>query len=226
MRIALCNVNGRFYAIDDVCTHDGGPLDQGVLEDNLVECPRHGAKFDVETGRAVVLPAVRPVQHVRGAGRRRRREGERGLMTTSRELHSPPGLSRLPRGIATSAPRRNGWPRRSRPSNSPRRQRRRLDDARSSSSISPTSEANVVTLLGAIARGEAPDMSFFNDLDANNARTLAECSGRPMDAVRDELAAVGASCSCARAAWRRRRITQPDRHAVPARPTGRRLRRP
>ena len=62
VRIALCNVNGRFYAIDDVCTHDGGPLDQGVLEGNLVECPRHGAKFDVETGRAVVLPAVRPVR--------------------------------------------------------------------------------------------------------------------------------------------------------------------
>ncbi|MBF6599742.1 MAG: non-heme iron oxygenase ferredoxin subunit [Dehalococcoidia bacterium] len=61
-RIALCNVNGRFYAIDDVCTHDGGPLDQGVLEGNLVECPRHGAKFDVESGRAVVLPAVRPVR--------------------------------------------------------------------------------------------------------------------------------------------------------------------
>ena len=61
-RIALCNVNGRFYAIDDVCTHDGGPLDQGELEGNLVECPRHGAKFDVTTGKAVVLPAVRPVR--------------------------------------------------------------------------------------------------------------------------------------------------------------------
>jgi 3-phenylpropionate/trans-cinnamate dioxygenase ferredoxin subunit len=61
-RIALCNVNGRFYAIDDVCTHDGGPLDQGELEGNLVECPRHGAKFDVTSGRAVVLPAVRPVK--------------------------------------------------------------------------------------------------------------------------------------------------------------------
>jgi 3-phenylpropionate/trans-cinnamate dioxygenase ferredoxin subunit len=61
-RVALCNVNGRFYAIDDVCTHDGGPLDQGELEDNLVECPRHGAKFDVTTGRPVVLPAVRPVK--------------------------------------------------------------------------------------------------------------------------------------------------------------------
>jgi len=61
-RIALCNVNGRFYAIDDVCTHDGGPLDQGELEGDLVECPRHGAKFDVTNGKAVVLPAVRPVQ--------------------------------------------------------------------------------------------------------------------------------------------------------------------
>jgi 3-phenylpropionate/trans-cinnamate dioxygenase ferredoxin subunit len=61
-RVALCNVNGEFYAIDDVCTHDGGPLDQGVLEGDRVECPRHGAKFDVKTGRAVVLPAVRPVK--------------------------------------------------------------------------------------------------------------------------------------------------------------------
>jgi 3-phenylpropionate/trans-cinnamate dioxygenase ferredoxin subunit len=61
-RIALCRVDGNFYAIDDVCTHDGGPLDQGELEGNLVECPRHGAKFDVTTGKAVVLPAVRPVQ--------------------------------------------------------------------------------------------------------------------------------------------------------------------
>jgi 3-phenylpropionate/trans-cinnamate dioxygenase ferredoxin component len=61
-RIALCNVNGKFYAIDDLCTHDGGPLNQGTLEDNLVECPRHGAKFDVTDGRAVVLPAVQPVR--------------------------------------------------------------------------------------------------------------------------------------------------------------------
>ncbi len=61
LRIALCNVNGRFYAIDDICTHDGGPLDQGELLDNLVECPRHGARFDVTTGRPMTLPAVRPV---------------------------------------------------------------------------------------------------------------------------------------------------------------------
>ena len=60
--IALCHVNGRFYAIDDVCTHDGGSLDQGELQGQLVECPRHGAKFDVTDGRAVVLPAVLPVK--------------------------------------------------------------------------------------------------------------------------------------------------------------------
>ena len=63
--IALCNVDGRLYAIADVCTHDGGPLDQGVLDGYLVECPRHGARFDVITGRAVTLPAVRPVRTYR-----------------------------------------------------------------------------------------------------------------------------------------------------------------
>lgn len=62
IRIALCNVNGKYYAIDDVCTHDGGPLDQGELEGQLVECPRHGARFDVTTGRPMTLPAVRPVR--------------------------------------------------------------------------------------------------------------------------------------------------------------------
>lgn len=62
VRIALCNVNGQYYAIDDVCTHDGGPLDQGELDGQLVECPRHGARFDVTTGRPMTLPAVRPVK--------------------------------------------------------------------------------------------------------------------------------------------------------------------
>ena len=61
-RIALCNVDGALYAIDDVCTHDGGPLDQGMLEDDQIECPRHGARFDVRTGRALTLPAIVPVK--------------------------------------------------------------------------------------------------------------------------------------------------------------------
>lgn len=61
-RIALCNVGGVVYAIDDVCTHDGGALDQGELDDVSIECPRHGARFDVTTGRVLALPAVRPVR--------------------------------------------------------------------------------------------------------------------------------------------------------------------
>lgn len=59
--ILLCNVNGNVYAIEDVCTHDGGPLDQGELEGEVVVCPRHGATFDVRTGDALTLPAVAPV---------------------------------------------------------------------------------------------------------------------------------------------------------------------
>src|SRR5436305_10119123 len=59
--IALCNVDGAIYAIDDVCTHDGGPLDQGELDGAQIECPRHGARFDVRSGRALTLPAVMPV---------------------------------------------------------------------------------------------------------------------------------------------------------------------
>jgi 3-phenylpropionate/trans-cinnamate dioxygenase ferredoxin subunit len=59
--ILLCNVDGAFYAIEDVCTHDGGELDQGELEGCRIMCPRHGAYFDVTTGRALTLPAVLPV---------------------------------------------------------------------------------------------------------------------------------------------------------------------
>ena len=62
LRIALCNYAGNIYAIDDVCTHDGGSLDQGELEGNEIECPRHGARFDVTTGQVKALPAVRPVR--------------------------------------------------------------------------------------------------------------------------------------------------------------------
>ena len=61
-QIAICNVDGEFYAIDDVCTHDGGSLDQGELLGDQIECPRHGALFDVKTGRALTLPAVAPVK--------------------------------------------------------------------------------------------------------------------------------------------------------------------
>jgi 3-phenylpropionate/trans-cinnamate dioxygenase ferredoxin subunit len=61
-RIALCKFNGSVYAIDDVCTHDRGPLDQGELIGEEIECPRHGARFDVTTGRATRLPAIQPIR--------------------------------------------------------------------------------------------------------------------------------------------------------------------
>ncbi len=57
----LCNVDGDIYAIEDVCTHDGGELDQGWLEGCRIMCPRHGAFFDVTTGAALTPPAVMPV---------------------------------------------------------------------------------------------------------------------------------------------------------------------
>lgn len=62
LEVAVCNVDGTFYAIDDVCTHDGGALDQGELEGNEIECPRHGARFDVRTGRVTQLPAFEPIE--------------------------------------------------------------------------------------------------------------------------------------------------------------------
>jgi 3-phenylpropionate/trans-cinnamate dioxygenase ferredoxin component len=61
VEVLLCNVGGKIYGIEDVCTHDGGPLDQGELEGEHVVCPRHGATFDVRTGDALTLPAVVPV---------------------------------------------------------------------------------------------------------------------------------------------------------------------
>jgi 3-phenylpropionate/trans-cinnamate dioxygenase ferredoxin subunit len=58
-RIALCNYKGQFFAIDDRCTHDNGPLGEGELTANgQIECPRHGARFDIHTGKAMCLPAV------------------------------------------------------------------------------------------------------------------------------------------------------------------------
>jgi metal-sulfur cluster biosynthetic enzyme/nitrite reductase/ring-hydroxylating ferredoxin subunit len=60
--VALFHVGGAFYAIDDVCTHDGGPLADGELRDHKIACPRHGAKFDIRTGAALSMPAVRPTR--------------------------------------------------------------------------------------------------------------------------------------------------------------------
>ena len=60
--VAVFNVDGEFFAIDDVCTHDGGGLAGGVLEDHQVICPRHGARFCLRTGAALTPPAYEPVR--------------------------------------------------------------------------------------------------------------------------------------------------------------------
>lgn len=57
----IFNVNGQFYAIADLCSHDDGPLEDGELEEYSVECPRHGACFDIRTGAALSLPATSPI---------------------------------------------------------------------------------------------------------------------------------------------------------------------
>lgn len=61
-RLALSNVGGAYFAVQDLCTHDDGPLGEGTLDGELIECPRHGARFNVKTGQAVTLPAILPVK--------------------------------------------------------------------------------------------------------------------------------------------------------------------
>jgi 3-phenylpropionate/trans-cinnamate dioxygenase ferredoxin subunit len=61
VRIALFLLDGEYYAIEDVCTHDGGPLVEGEIVNGCqVQCPRHGARFDIRTGAALSLPAFTP----------------------------------------------------------------------------------------------------------------------------------------------------------------------
>jgi len=56
--ILIANVSGNYYAVGNRCTHAGGDLSQGILEGNIVTCPRHHAKFDVTTGKVVSHPKM------------------------------------------------------------------------------------------------------------------------------------------------------------------------
>ncbi len=56
--IVIFNIIGNLYAIADICSHDDGPLGDGDLDGHEITCPRHGARFDVRTGEALLLPAV------------------------------------------------------------------------------------------------------------------------------------------------------------------------
>jgi 3-phenylpropionate/trans-cinnamate dioxygenase ferredoxin subunit len=62
--VVLIRAAGHYYALDDICTHDGGPLSEGPLDPTAgtIACPRHGAKFDVKTGAALTMPATKPTK--------------------------------------------------------------------------------------------------------------------------------------------------------------------
>jgi len=60
-KVCIINIEGNYYAIGNVCTHMGGPLNEGTLEGFEVECPWHGSKFDVRTGQPTKLPATQAV---------------------------------------------------------------------------------------------------------------------------------------------------------------------
>ena len=59
--VVLIHAAGRFYALDDICTHDGGPLSDGPVdaEGGAIACPRHGAKFALADGAALTMPATK-----------------------------------------------------------------------------------------------------------------------------------------------------------------------
>jgi 3-phenylpropionate/trans-cinnamate dioxygenase ferredoxin component len=63
LAIGVYNLNGEFYALEDRCSHDDGPLCEGEFEceEGVAICPRHGANIDIRTGRALTLPAVESV---------------------------------------------------------------------------------------------------------------------------------------------------------------------
>lgn len=60
--LAVSNIDGELHAIENICSHDGGPLGEGRLQRGRILCPRHGAAFDAKTGQALTLPAVAAVK--------------------------------------------------------------------------------------------------------------------------------------------------------------------
>lgn len=60
--IVLCDVDGEIYALDGICTHEDLPLEGGEIDDGVLECPWHGAMYDVSTGAVRALPSTRPLR--------------------------------------------------------------------------------------------------------------------------------------------------------------------
>jgi 3-phenylpropionate/trans-cinnamate dioxygenase ferredoxin subunit len=63
--IAVYNVDGSYFATQAACTHQGGPLEEGDLEEACITCPNHGSRFDVKTGAVIRGPATRPLRTYR-----------------------------------------------------------------------------------------------------------------------------------------------------------------
>ena len=59
-KVCVANVNGQYYAIGNICTHMGGPLAEGKLEEYIVQCPWHGSRFDIRSGEVVRPSAMSP----------------------------------------------------------------------------------------------------------------------------------------------------------------------
>ena len=59
--MVLVNLDGEFFAIEDICTHDGSEISSGCIVDGSIECPRHGARFDIRSGEVTAPPAYEPV---------------------------------------------------------------------------------------------------------------------------------------------------------------------
>ena len=59
--LAVFNIAGTYFAIADICSHDGGPLAEGEIDGASIECPRHGGAFELATGRATRPPAVEDI---------------------------------------------------------------------------------------------------------------------------------------------------------------------
>jgi 3-phenylpropionate/trans-cinnamate dioxygenase ferredoxin subunit len=59
--VAVFNVDGAYYALEDVCTHDGGQLTGGFIENDVIVCPRHFARFSIKTGEVLAAPAYEDV---------------------------------------------------------------------------------------------------------------------------------------------------------------------
>ena len=62
IEVAVFNLAGEYYAIEDLCTHDGSEISSGCVYGHVIECPRHGARFDIRTGEVLEPPAYEPVR--------------------------------------------------------------------------------------------------------------------------------------------------------------------